>query len=809
MRLKVALVVGVVAVSALPAAFAAGAVREPASAARHTPDAPARDAGDVTGADLVDAAFEPNVGQLPAEVKFAARLGSGWAVGITAGGLVWSRQPARQARSALATLGRPPSASPSVATPLQGSAPPRPTSAHASPESVGLSFVHSRPDVTISGATRQRGYLNYLKGRDRSGWHSHVPLWGSVVYQQLWPGIDLRYDTRPTGVKGTYVIAPGSDPSLISWRYPGAALSLDRDHNLVISAKNGTVLTERAPVAWQARGAERVPVPAHFALGSDGTVGFRLGAHSSSLPLFIDPTIEFTTIFGPLGGGAAVMGVATDDDGNVYAAGGEVGYLFPSTPAPQVEVQFPDAFVTKLSADGRHLLWSTIIGGTGQDEATAISLNAQRQPALAGLTCSPDFPVTTTAAQPVNAGPVSDCGGMEDAFVLKLDAAGLLPIFSTFWGGCSYEYPGAVAQDRSGDVFVVGGVMLAGAVCEGQRVGVRTTAGAYQPAREPDCACSFLTRFSSGGALVFSTYLDNASVGCPPEDEPLLRGSIALAVGIGADDTVYVGGWTRQPNLRTTPGALQRLHHGRAGGLPCHIAGYVAAVRSGGRAAPWVTYLGGVQDYVGAHFSMVTALDTDTAGAVYVGGSTSTPDFPTTSGAAQQRFRDGSYHFGADAFVAKFNPAHRLVWSTFVGGRGDDVLSDIVVMPDRSVLAVGLTTSMDFPQRLPLQRHWRGLDGFVVRVSPTGARFSFSSYFGGFDTFVGQVAKLPNGNAIVGGQTCSRSFPAQPTAEQPYYTNDVISVFDGVTGLLSVGPISFHRTCPGFVSKISFPRESR
>src|SRR5579864_2267668 len=117
---------------------------------------------------------------------------------------------------------------------------------------IRLRFENASPTVALSGADQLPGTANFFIGNDPSQWYTDVPTYASVVYHDLYPGVDLSYAGHPGLLKGTYSLAAGVEPSVIHWRYDGATdANLDASGNLQITAPDGVTLTEQLPVAWQ------------------------------------------------------------------------------------------------------------------------------------------------------------------------------------------------------------------------------------------------------------------------------------------------------------------------------------------------------------------------------------------------------------------------------------------------------------------------------------------------------------------------------------------------------------------------------
>src|SRR6185436_11723602 len=148
-------------------------------------------------------------------------------------------------------------------------------SSTASPLSVR--FLGADPGARVDAAERGPGTVNYFVGSDPQRWHAGLPTYAEVRYADLYPGIVLSYRAEGQPLKGTYVVAPGADPSHIRWRYEGGFAVLDEAGRLnVRTAAGDAALTEDPPLAWQEDEGRRVPVGARYELGEDGSVGFAL-----------------------------------------------------------------------------------------------------------------------------------------------------------------------------------------------------------------------------------------------------------------------------------------------------------------------------------------------------------------------------------------------------------------------------------------------------------------------------------------------------------------------------------------------------
>ncbi len=222
-----------------------------------------------------------------------------------------------------------------------------------------------------------------------------------------------------------------------------------------------------------------------------------------------------------LGGSAidAVSGIALDVTNNAYVAGTTGSVNFPTVGAFQTDQGGQDAFVTKLSSAGNTLIYSTYLGGTASDGAAAIAINGSGNAFVLGSTGSTDFPLQN---------PMLPYLGNTDAFVTKITPAGSALVFSTFLGGSNYEQPSRIAVDGSGNVLVAGHTLSANFPLEAPYQ-------TYQGAED-----AFVTKLNFDGlSLIYSTYLGGSG-----NDR---------ALGITADGSgnEYITGYTASANFPT------------------------------------------------------------------------------------------------------------------------------------------------------------------------------------------------------------------------------------------------------------------
>ncbi len=406
--------------------------------------------------------------------------------------------------------------------------------------------------------------------------------------------------------------------------------------------------------------------------------------------LKLDPTgaLIYSTYFGGSGPDRG-NSVAADSEGNAYITG-RVGSdnlpITPGAPIPSFRGGMFDAFVAKLNIEGSELLYSTYLGGSGNDAGFGIAVDSNGNAYVTGGTLSDDFPITANALQPIS-------GGSLDAFVTKLDPTGTALVYSTYLGGIFQDRANSIALDSEGNAYVAG---------HSQSTDFPTL-NAYQ-ANNAGGRDSFVTKLDpTGAALVYSTYLGGSS-----EDD-------ALSIAVDGSGNAHVTGYTDSTDFPTA-NAYQPENAGSRDA-------FVTKLDAAGQVA-YSTYLGGSSSenllLEQGQGQTAGGIAVDGYGNAYVTGLTGSPDFPT------QNPLQPSYGGGLqDAFVAKFNAEGALIYSTFLGGLDDDVGGSIAVDASGTVYVTGETRSNDFPTVNALQSALAGSsDAFIAVISDTNGGIS-------------------------------------------------------------------------------------
>jgi Beta-propeller repeat len=561
-------------------------------------------------------------------------------------------------------------------------------------------------------------------------WHSAV-RWERVRYREIYPGIDLILVTKAGELEFVFEIRPGADPGKIRIRYHGAAVQLNQTGDLLIRVGRKQIQQRRA-VAFQ--GKDR-SVECSYSLAHDVTL--RLGRYDSLRALTIDPALNFSTYLGGPGYDA-INALTTDYTENIYVTGTTSSTsLLPGS--VQSDRASREVWVAKLNSAGTQLLYLVYIGGSGNDSGQGIAVDTSGNAYVTGMTSSTNFPTTSGAFSTQSVGP-------QEAFIAKFGPAGQVE-YSTYLGAGS-DAGLAIAVDTTGAVYIAG---------QTGSVSFPTTAGTIQTSYGGGLSDCFVTKISAAGnSLVYSTYLGGSLL------------DLCTGIAIDVSDDAYVTGTTRSTNFPIQM-ALQSNLMGSA-------SAFVAEINPTGSALLYSTYLGG------SVVDNSNAITVDAFGSAYIVGTTASPDFPTTTGAAQTVLA-GLYN----AFVAKLTPGgNGLTYSTFIGGSGSDTAMAIAIDTSGQALVGGLTTSPNFPVVNAIQPAFQlTRDAFATVVSAGGSSLVFSSYFGGAGDNRGfAVAASPPNSLALGGMTNSATFPPDAALQSSFggtYDGFLLSVqYQGV-----------------------------
>lgn len=659
------------------------------------PDTDLVDAGSGSAVDYAEVplGFEQNQGQTDEQVDFLAR-GSGYAVFLTEGDAVLRLENGDSA------------------------------------DAIRLDLLGTGTDAEASGEALLESRSNYLIGTNPDDWHTDVANYGAVKYDDIYDGVDIRYYGNGRQLEYDFIVDPGADASQIRLAFDGhESLRIDDNGDLVLmlSGDGGQEVRFLAPYSYQETDTGRETVASRYVIHDDGSVGFELGDYDTSRTLVIDPILDYGTYLGGTGTDQG-QAIAVDASGNVFVSGLTGSADFPTSVGTLDQTQNGgnDVFVSKLNPNGTALVYSTFIGGAGNDEAYDIHVDSIGAVYLTGNTASDDFPTTTGAFD-------TSLDGTQDAFALKLNAAGNSLVYSTLLGGDGTDSAAGLAVDSGGNAYVTGVTDSASQF--------PVTGGALQTSLNGASDAFVVKLNSTGKDVVYGTYFGGSG------DET--AGDIAVDSGGRA----YVVGSTDSSDLPTSTGAFDRSANGSDDV-------FLVRLNASGTGLLYSTYLGGTSADVG------TAIALDGTDNVYITGYTNSGDFNTTAEAY-----DTSHNGGTDAFVARLDTSQwgtpSLVFSTFLGGSGNDRGNDIVVDSGGGATIVGQVRSNDLPTTADAHDATLGgsVDAFAAMVNATGATLLYGTYLGGSALDYGQAVTIDGfDNLYITGYTDSGDFDTTPLA---------------------------------------------
>jgi hypothetical protein len=637
--------------------------------------------------------FEPNLGQDPSNARFIS-YGRGYELRLDPdkASVVLSRQ-------------------------ARGHSPATPGDA-----AISLQLLAANPLAAMLPQEKVQGEHSYFPNSDPKSWITHVPQFGRVTYQGVYPGVDLSFYGNSGRLEYDFILQPNSEATTVQLATRDTVdCRLDTNGDLHLRSGAATITLLR-PVAYQLSpgGSEREPVSVQYRIrrsrisGTDvKLIGFSIGRYDHRRQLIIDPVMLYgLDIPGTPGysyppyyfADTNISAMTADAAGNTYVAAA-VGNTYASTN------------ILKFDPTG-NLVFNASLGTPSTSiEPTAIAVNGAGDVYLAGE-AGAGLPTTTGAFEASGGG----------AFLAVINATGSALTYSTYLGGgSSYSYTEAtgLTVDSAGQAYVTGYTGSSD---------FPTTAGAYQtdyPAQSGEYS-GFVAKFnptlSGNASLVYSTFLSGYGQS---------QGN-GIAVDTAGDAYVIA---TSAPGFPVTQGAYN--FDG-----PADTGAYVTKLNPSGSALVYSAYLGPANP---------NGIAVDGTGEAYVAGNVAGTNFPVTTGAYQTSYPGG--------FAAKLNSAgSALLYSTYLSGPSGYEMnnvtpSGVAILPGCAssceAYISGNTTTTDFPLIDPIQSFPGGYGsapaeqqsgfttGFLVELGPIGGASQFSTYLGGASSSTNGPSSLP------------------------------------------------------------------
>jgi hypothetical protein len=657
---------------------------DPSGAAGSAQPQPLRISRSIAGPLL--GGFVENRGQLPAEARFAARIGGAWTF-VTERGL-------------------------RVASPVGASR----------GAAVFLTFEGAGSGV-VAGEARRSGRYNFFSGAEASSWRTDVPVFDRVRLGAAESKAAVVVRERDGRLAYDLELAPGARLADVAVRVDGAdALRLGDDGSLIAETAAGA-LRQTEPVAWRVNDdGSRESVICAFRLIDPVTFGFSAPSDEiDARPLVVDPSLEWC---GYVGGDGLdeLFAVDVDPAGAVYYGGRSTSATFPATAGAfdvSVSAGNFDAVVLKLDPSATTLLYATYLGGTGTDRVECLRVNAAGEAYLGGQGGS-GWPVTPGAYKTIY-------GGQGDMFATKLSANGDALVYSTYVGGTAEERGHAIAIDAAGAAYVVGQTLsttsygTTGSSILATTDSIGTWNGCVTKVNASGTGVVYSVRFGgSGSDWVYGVQVDaagsayvagatgsvnfNASgtgLNLPAAGFDVFVAKInptgsafswkarlgspgyehVSGLELASDGTTYVVGCAGF-GFPTTLNAHRMVGDG-GDGFALHLA-------ADGGALLYSTFLGGTST------EQANAAALDASGRLYVAGYTNSSDLPVTPNALNPAFNGGGVP--ADGFVLKLSKnGDALDYASYFGGANDDSVNAVRLAGNGLLWIAGTTQSVNLP----------------------------------------------------------------------------------------------------------------
>jgi hypothetical protein len=586
------------------------------------------------------------------------------------------------------------------------------------------SFVlkfHGSREAKVEEEKGKDGSSNYYFGGAVSRKIERIPLYRSIRYVGIYPGIDAVFHGNHGNLEYDFEIAPGTDPQQLRIDLASnQTATVKADGSLEITSNKHRIHLLR-PRAFQSHGSAATDVEVAYSLVKPHEVRFRLDGYDAGKNLVIDPVVSYAQDIAS-NNSTELRALAVDSDGNLIVVGDTYASNFPvvnGDPIPQGASR--DVIVTKFDATGENIVYSTYLAAAGFNGAAAVAIDPGGNAYVAGITGDPNFQVTSHA--------LGACGNQfcNAGFVTKLDSTGAM-LYSTLlgWGQI---LPQAITVDPNGNA-IVGGL-----AADGSMQTVNAYQAAYLGGLCTSCYSAFFAKLNAqGNAFLFSSYFGS--------------GSIATALAQDSDGNLYIAGTATNVYNPTVPlkGELQ------AGSGPFFLTKFAPD----GKSLLFSTFFGG---WAGPNENdSLTGMRVGADGTVYVGGTVNAVGFPYTLNAYHYPIGiPGNGRMFATAFDSSLT---KLKYSTDLGG---GLMTGMTV--DGSGNFYAAADSVTAPLALKNAVVADGSDnGYFMELDPLGQPLQTSEFGGHFITeHPAAIDVDANGNIYLAGGLGGANYPPNST----------------------------------------------
>jgi hypothetical protein len=566
-----------------------------------------------------------------------------------------------------------------------------------------LDWINCNPNCQIKKEGAHKDYNNFYDEPYPNGIH-HVKSYDRVMYQEIYPGIDLQFYGKENILKYDFVVQPLANVAQIQLKIKGATkIILQQDGSILIKTPLGEV-HEGAPFALQ----DGNKVNIKWKIKND-IICFEIGDYDKTKILVIDPAVRlWGTLYGTAGNEYG-RSCVTDTLGNLYLAGSidapsvVNGTIIATTGSHQdTSILFRNGFLVKFDPNGIRI-WGTYYGGFVTTTIRSCCIDSIGNIFVAGAIGQGTLAnAATSGAHQTTYG-----GGFRDAFLAKFTPAGVR-IWGTYYGGTIDDLAYSCSTDRFGNVFMCGNTNSTVTA----NSSFIATSGAHQPNFGGYLQDAFLVKFNTNGVRQWGTFYGGGGT------------DYAFDCNTDTAGNVFMVGWTTSPTGISTPGSQQPTQLGN------NENGYLVKFNKNG-VRKWGTYYGGFN--IASIGSTVNACATDLPGNVFIVGAAAafTTNVIATSNSYQQ-YAKGS----DDGFVAKFDTSGVRQWGTYIGGTGPvgtECVNDVITDNLGNIYLVGTTPSINYiatPMVHQTTFGGGGNDGFLMKLDNLG-QMQWGTYYGG------------------------------------------------------------------------------
>ena len=648
-----------------------------------------------------------------------------------------------------------------------------------------MEFYLANVNPAVQALGQQTSYSNYFI---KNSSIPDVKEYETIKFTNLWPNINLELTSDTAGCRIKYTLAPGANAENIKYKFVGGSNFVNNSSGLSMNNPfNNSLNIAKHTISQNgiSKGSAAVSIVSNFdqttqiwscaVSGIVATNSYTVqniitdrSGPSIPEPIFQGDNRRWGTYYG----GSAYDGVNdvfVTNANEIIACGQTQSLNFPFDPNalyPSLNAN-TDAFVVKFYAN-RSRAFSTYFGGNFTDVARAVTVSSNGDIYFAGYTNSNNYPLqplTGAFFQNFNA-------GNSDAVITRLSADGLYKLWSTYQGGSNFDEITSIGITTSNEIYVVGNTSSSNFPIVNKTNAFNQSYSQCLNIQSTDN--SFIARFNVGNSLVWSTYYGGRfgdyfnSITIDANNLPIVLGATNSATSINGACGVY-----NNPMPVCGPaGSYQQTYSGNN-----KSDNYIVKFNSANQVY-WASCYGSSSSNEG---SGITGLLSPRS--IIVNGTGDIIFISGTDGAIpMSNYGNNQTTYGGgltDAYLARFTANGTLTWRTYLGGSGADFPSGIALLSGNQYLAVGSTTSSNFPtltnNAIFFDNTLSGLsDGFQTYFRPTNNRYH-STLFGSIgDDYPYAVAtdKASRENIIIVGETSNLQFPVKDLLGTTDYFDD-------------------------------------